>query len=114
MSGLSRRAFLGAGLVTGIGLGVGIPFALGAGGFTSTGNLLRGRLRLPPAFTRPLPIPPVLSPVRSDADADYYEITQAPAVMSLAPTPRSNPTPWPPARCTSPPAVSATGWAGSS
>ncbi|NUS64626.1 MAG: multicopper oxidase domain-containing protein, partial [Saccharothrix sp.] len=89
MSGLSRRAFLGAGLVTGIGLGVGIPFVLGAGGSTSTGNLLRGRLRLPPAFTRPLPIPPVLSPVRSDADADYYEITQAPAVMSLAPGTRT-------------------------
>jgi FtsP/CotA-like multicopper oxidase with cupredoxin domain len=85
MSELSRRAFLGAGLAAGIGLGVGVPFALGAGGSATTGSLLRSGLPLPPAFTRPLPIPPVLRPVRSDADADYYEITQTRATVSLLP-----------------------------
>ncbi|MEU4742197.1 multicopper oxidase domain-containing protein [Actinosynnema sp. NPDC023658] len=88
MSTVSRRAFIRAGLAAGVGLGVGIPIALGAGGSASTGNLLRGRLR-PPAFTRPLPIPDVLEPVRSDAEADYYQITQAPAVVSLAPGTRT-------------------------
>jgi spore coat protein A len=85
MAGLSRRAFLSAGLAAGIGLGVGIPFFNGAGGSTSTGNLLTSRLPLPPPFTQPLPIPAVLRPVRSDADADYYEITQRRATASILP-----------------------------
>jgi spore coat protein A len=85
MSELSRRAFLGAGLAAGVGLGVGVPFALGAGGATSTGGLLPSRLPLPPAFARPLPVPPVLSPVRRDGNTDYYEITQTPATASLVP-----------------------------
>ncbi|GCE28491.1 spore coat protein A [Dictyobacter alpinus] len=36
-------------------------------------------------FQRPLPIPPVLAPVRSDGEADYYEITQKPGVAHLLP-----------------------------
>jgi spore coat protein A, manganese oxidase len=83
--GLSRRAFIGAGLVAGIGLGVGIPFSLGAGGSSSTGNPIRSGLPLPQPFTSPLRIPPVLKPVRSDAVADYYEITQTPAMASILP-----------------------------
>ncbi|GAA3224536.1 multicopper oxidase family protein [Nonomuraea helvata] len=82
---LSRRAFIGAGLAAGIGLGVGIPFSLGAAGLTSTGNLLRSRLPLPQPFTMPFQTPPVLKPVRSDADTDYYEITQTAATASILP-----------------------------
>ncbi|RJQ87893.1 multicopper oxidase family protein [Amycolatopsis panacis] len=85
MTGVSRRVFLGAGLAAGIGLGVGIPFALGARGSTSTGAVLPSLLPPVPAFAVPLPIPPVLSPVRRDAHADYYEITQAPAQVCLLP-----------------------------
>jgi spore coat protein A len=85
VGGLSRRAFIGAGLVAGIGLGVGIPFAAGAGGSTSTGNLLHSEVPLPPAFRRPLPVPPVLRPVRVDADTDYYEIVQTRATASILP-----------------------------
>ncbi|WP_454856031.1 multicopper oxidase family protein [Promicromonospora soli] len=85
MSPLSRRAFLGAGLVAGVGLGVGVPFTLGVSGSASTGSLLPSRLPLPPRFTAPLPVPPVLRPVRTDAHADYYEITQQRATASLLP-----------------------------
>jgi spore coat protein A len=85
MSGLSRRAALRAGLAVGVGLGIGIPIALGAGGADSTGSVLPSRLPLPEPFTRPLPVPPVLSPVRRDAKADYYEITQRRATVSLLP-----------------------------
>ena len=82
---MSRRTFLGAALATGVGLGVGVPFALGAGGSASTGAVLPSRLPLPAGFTAPLPVPPVLSPVRTDAHADYYEITQTRATVSLLP-----------------------------
>jgi spore coat protein A, manganese oxidase len=89
MNGTSRRALLRAGLAAGIGLGVGVPFAFGAGGSASTGNVLRSRLPLPRAFTRPLLVPPVLRPVRSTADADYYEITQTAAMASIVPGTRT-------------------------
>lgn len=81
----SRRAFIGAGLITGIGLGVGIPFAQGFGGSTSTGNLLRSDRPLPQPFSLPFRVPPVLQPTRSDADADHYEIVQTAAMASILP-----------------------------
>jgi spore coat protein A len=84
-TGLSRRAFIGAGLLAGIGLGVGIPFSAGAAGSSSTGNLLRSGLPLPQPFTMPFRTPPVLNPVRSDGDTDYYEITQTAAMASILP-----------------------------
>jgi len=37
------------------------------------------------AFHVPLPIPPVLKPVRSDTEADYYEITQKPGIAHILP-----------------------------
>jgi spore coat protein A len=36
-------------------------------------------------FAAPLPIPPVLRPARSDADADYYELTEQEARVSILP-----------------------------
>jgi len=38
--------------------------------------MLESAAKLPEPFTAPLPVPPVLDPVRSDATSDYYEITQ--------------------------------------
>lgn len=37
------------------------------------------------AFQAPLTIPPVLQPVRSDSEADYYEITQKPGYAQILP-----------------------------
>lgn len=42
----------------------------------SAGRLLPSKAALPKPFQRKLPIPKVLKPVRTDANADYYEITQ--------------------------------------
>lgn len=82
---LSRRAFIGAGLAAGIGLGVGVPFFQGAGGSTSTGNLLRSGRPTPQPFTLPFNTPPVLQPTRSDVDTDYYDIVQTAAMASILP-----------------------------
>ncbi|HEY1013105.1 MAG TPA: multicopper oxidase family protein [Herpetosiphonaceae bacterium] len=51
----------------------------------STGTLFPSVAALPEPFKVPLPIPPVLAPVRSDADADYYEIVQRPARVAILP-----------------------------
>ncbi|MBO2445598.1 multicopper oxidase family protein [Actinomadura barringtoniae] len=52
---------------------------------SSEGELLKSDAKLPQPFTAPLAIPPVLKPVRSDADADYYEITQKSAKAQILP-----------------------------
>jgi spore coat protein A len=85
MSRMSRRAFIGAGLATGIGLGVGLPLAFGSSGSSSTGNLLRSDIRLPPLFGQRLRLPPILQPTSSDVGADYYDITQRRAMASIIP-----------------------------
>jgi spore coat protein A, manganese oxidase len=38
-----------------------------------------------PAFRMPLPIPPVLSPVRTDASGDFYDIRQQEALVEILP-----------------------------
>jgi spore coat protein A len=62
-----------------------LPFgASGCGGLTagnnstqgSAGTLLKSAAKLPEPFRVPLPIPPVLEPIRTDATTDYYRITQ--------------------------------------
>ncbi len=79
---LSRKDFLrlsfagGAGLLltssfSGCGLVAGNNSAEG-----SAGALLKSPARPPQPFEVPLPVPPVLNPVRSDATTDYYQITQ--------------------------------------
>ena len=70
---ISRRRFLKLGLAGGVAL----AFPLGAcSGEGSTGTLLQSRAKLPEQFEVPLPIPPVLEPVRTAAGIDYYEMTQ--------------------------------------
>jgi spore coat protein A, manganese oxidase len=75
---MSRGKFLNLGLVAGAGLV--LPLGTSACSFRSsegsTGSLLRSQARLPQPFQVSLPVPPVLKPVRSDTDADYYEMTQ--------------------------------------
>ena len=57
----------------------------GDGGDTSTGKEMSSKARLPEPFSRPLPIPPVLQPVRSDATTDYYQITQRSSRAQILP-----------------------------
>ncbi|GII75393.1 spore coat protein A [Sphaerisporangium rufum] len=65
--------------------GDGGPFERGASAGGSTGRLLRSQAHLPAPFTVPLPVPPVLKPVRSDGAADHYEITQRAAAVEILP-----------------------------
>src|SRR3712207_5834227 len=83
---MSRKRFLRLGLAGGVALA--LPFgasACSSRGDDSTGNLLPSEARLPESFRVPLPMPPVLEPVRSDANADYYEITQKTAHAEILP-----------------------------
>jgi spore coat protein A, manganese oxidase len=36
-------------------------------------------------FQRPLPIPPILTPVRTDSTTDYYEMTQRESEVEILP-----------------------------
>ena len=77
---ITRKDFLKLGLVAG-GAGLAPSFGASASppggrGNATTGNLLRSVVRLPKPFRVSLPVPAVLEPVRSDDDADHYEITQ--------------------------------------
>jgi spore coat protein A len=89
----SRKEFLRLGLVGGAGFM--LPFGASAcgSGLTagnnsaegSAGKLLKSTARLPEPFSVPLRIPPVLEPMRSDTDADYYEITQRAGQAEILP-----------------------------
>ena len=82
MRPVSRRSFLaGAGVL----LGVGLPFALSPGSQSSGGAILTSRLSRPKPFDQPLRIPPVLAPTRTADDCDHYELTAAPAAVSIIP-----------------------------
>jgi spore coat protein A len=74
---ISRGEFLRLGLAGGLALV--LPFGASACSGSrngSTGTLLPSKAKLPEPFRVPLRVPPVLEPVRSEAGADYYEITQ--------------------------------------
>jgi spore coat protein A, manganese oxidase len=80
---ISRRDFLKMGMKGAAVLF--LPFgASGCGGLIagnnstqgSAGTLLKSAAKLPEPFRMPLPIPPVLEPIRTDATTDYYRITQ--------------------------------------
>ncbi|MCU1681707.1 MAG: cotA pig [Amycolatopsis sp.] len=87
---LNRRRFLGltgltvAGGATAVALGSGFSWG-GALDNGEPGTLVRSGIPLPPPFQVPLPIPPVLRPVRSDASADYYEIPQQVSTLEILP-----------------------------
>ncbi|GIH14413.1 multicopper oxidase family protein [Rugosimonospora africana] len=49
------------------------------------GRLLRSEAPLPAPFRVPLPVPPVLAPVRTDGTTDYYEIVQRTARLNILP-----------------------------
>ena len=71
-----------------LGLAGGVTLAFGGTACTgegSTGTLLPSKAKLPEPFRVPLPVPPVLEPVRSDAGADYYEMTQKPERVEILP-----------------------------
>jgi spore coat protein A, manganese oxidase len=83
---MSRKRFLRLALAGGAALAL----PLGASGCSvrgdgSTGRLLPSEARVPGPFRVPLPVPPVLSPVRSDANADYYEVTQRVGRVEILP-----------------------------
>ena len=83
---ISRREFLKMGLAGGLALT--IPFgasACSSSGSGSTGTLLQSKAKLPAPFRVPLPVPPVLEPVRSDRGADYYELTQKAGESEILP-----------------------------
>ncbi len=62
---------------------------LAGGGNNSTqgsaGQVLASEAPLPPPFRVPLPIPPVLEPVRRDRGTDFYEITQRAGKAAIVP-----------------------------
>ena len=73
-----------------LGLAGVVTLAFGASacsgsGEGSTGTLLPSKAKLPEPFGVPLPVPPVLEPVRSDAGVDYYEMTQKAGRQEILP-----------------------------
>jgi len=86
---LSRRALLGIIGGTAAATVVGVPLIHGVRGSSSTGELLPSRRPLPPPFKRPLTVPPVLQPTRTEATADYYDIVQKAAYAEILPDVRT-------------------------
>jgi spore coat protein A len=80
---LSRREFLGLGVASAAGL------LLPAGAFGTADFRTRAaaNLKSPSVkpFAAPLPIPPVLQPVRKDATTHYYEVTQKASKAEILP-----------------------------
>ena len=63
----------------------GAPYDSASGLGSSTGAQLSSEGTAPKPFDVPLPLPPVLNPVRSDAANDYYEITETVASAQIVP-----------------------------
>ncbi|WP_084258549.1 multicopper oxidase family protein [Microtetraspora malaysiensis] len=82
---MNRRNFFGVLGGAAVAAGVGVPLLSGIHGSTSTGTLLLSRAPLPARFRLPLAVPPVLTPVRSDAAGDHYEVVQRAADVELIP-----------------------------
>ncbi|WP_030238172.1 multicopper oxidase family protein [Streptomyces sp. NRRL S-350] len=85
---MNRRRFLGLGAsVLGAGAVVAVAAPSAARLFAEgrPGRMLASELDLPEAFRVPLPVPPVLQPVRTDGATDYFEITQQVAKLEILP-----------------------------
>mgnify|MGYP001198374888 FL=1 len=80
---LSRRGFLRLGMLG--AASVALPLGRMIGPMNELAEA--GAVTSPPVepFQVPLPIPPVLKPVRSDASADYYEMVQREATAEILP-----------------------------
>ncbi|ASO21247.1 spore coat protein A [Actinoalloteichus hoggarensis] len=85
MTSLTRRNLLRGLGIGAVGAAIGVPLVSGIAGSDSTGLLLSSRLPLPPPFQLPLAIPPVLAPVRTDAAADHYALTQRATTVEILP-----------------------------
>lgn len=87
----SRRAVVSAGVGGGlVASGALVGCGLDSGGSNnstegSAGRVLPSGSPLPAPFTRALPVPTVLTPVRTDETTDYFEITQRPATAEILP-----------------------------
>ncbi len=87
---LSRRHFLRLGLLVPLGVagcGGGLFPRGGANNSAegSAGAVLESAAPLPEPFQVPLPVPPVLAPVRTAGDTDFYEITQRLGRVAMLP-----------------------------
>jgi spore coat protein A len=84
---LSRKEFFRLAAGAGLLLTTGCASAGGANTSSegSAGAVRRSALALPEPFRMPLPVPPVLKPVRSDDSTDYYSVTQQAVRRSLLP-----------------------------
>lgn len=83
MKKISRRQFLKYGA-----LGGGVLLLSGAGYGVASQTILEEAPATPVPvnpFRAPLPVPPVLSPIRTDATTDYYEITQRKGQVEILP-----------------------------
>jgi spore coat protein A, manganese oxidase len=80
---ISRKKFLKLGAMAGTGLAL----PLGTLSIPLSRVAASASLRSPSVepFKVPLPIPPVLKPVRTDAGTDYYEITQRAGRQEILP-----------------------------
>jgi spore coat protein A, manganese oxidase len=81
---ISRGEFLRLGIAGGVTLAFGASACSGSGE-GSTGTLLPSKAKVPEPFRVPLPVPPVLEPVRTDAGTDYYEMTQKTGRVEILP-----------------------------
>ncbi|MFJ5116731.1 multicopper oxidase family protein [Kitasatospora sp. NPDC088548] len=85
---MNRRRFLGLGSAA-VGAGaltaVAVPAAARMFRKGSPGRLLSSEVDLPEPFRLPLPVPPVLAPVRTEGTTDFYEITQQVAKLEILP-----------------------------
>ena len=84
---MNRRNALRLGAAAaGIGfVGAGWPLAGALLGSVESGRLIRSQTTLPGRYQVPLPIPDQLTPVRTDALTDYYEITQQMTQLRILP-----------------------------
>ena len=80
---MTRRSLLRLAGGAALAISVGACDHDGPGG--STGAALTSGLPLPRPFTVPLPIPPVLRPVRTENNVDHYQIVQRKARAEILP-----------------------------